>query len=69
MATAQTATHPLPAGQRLVVTIGVMLAVLLQVLDTTIANVALPQMQGSLSATQDQAGSQKCKSDQNGHQQ
>ncbi len=53
MATAQTATHPLPAGQRLIVTIGVMLAVLLQVLDTTIANVALPHMQASLSATQE----------------
>ena len=53
MATAQTATHPLPAGQRLIVTVGVMLAVLLQVLDTTIANVALPHMQASLSATQE----------------
>jgi len=39
--------------ERVVVTIGVMLAVLLQVLDTTIANVALPHMQASLSATQD----------------
>ena len=29
------------------------MAVLLQVLDTTIANVALPHMQASLSATQD----------------
>src|SRR5438067_2095196 len=47
------ATHPLPTGQRLIVTIGVMMAVLLQVLDTTIANVALPHMQASLSATQD----------------
>jgi DHA2 family multidrug resistance protein len=47
------ATHPLPSGQRTVVTIAVMLAVLLQVLDTTIANVALPHMQASLSATQD----------------
>jgi DHA2 family multidrug resistance protein len=47
------ATHPLPAGRRLIVTIGVMMAVLLQVLDTTIANVALPHMQASLSATQD----------------
>ena len=46
-------THPLPSGQRVVVTIAVMLAVLLQVLDTTIANVALPHMQASLSATQD----------------
>ena len=46
-------THVLPAGQRAIVTIGVMMAVLLQVLDTTIANVALPHMQASLSATQD----------------
>src|SRR6476659_5711638 len=48
------ATHPLPTGQRLIVTIGVMMAVLLQVLDTTIANVALPHMAADLSATQDQ---------------
>ena len=32
----------------------IMLATLMQVIDTTIANVALPDMQGSLSATQDQ---------------
>ncbi len=51
MATALTATHPLPKGQRVIVTIGVMMAVLLQVLDTTIANVALPHMQASLGAT------------------
>jgi len=50
---AETATHPLPIGERLIVTVGVMMAVLLQVLDTTIANVALPHMQASLSATQD----------------
>ncbi len=53
MATAQTATHPLPFGQRMIVTVGVMTAVLLQVLDTTIANVALPHMQASLGATQE----------------
>jgi len=47
------AAHPLPPGERIIVTIGVMMAVLLQVLDTTIANVALPHMQASLSATQD----------------
>src|SRR6476619_2511826 len=47
------ASHPLPTGERLIVTVGVMMAVLLQVLDTTIANVALPHMQASLSATQD----------------
>jgi len=50
---AHLASHPLPTGQRLIVTVGVMMAVLLQVLDTTIANVALPHMQASLSATQD----------------
>jgi DHA2 family multidrug resistance protein len=50
---AHLACHPLPAGQRAIVTIAVMMAVLLQVLDTTIANVALPHMQASLSATQD----------------
>ena len=32
----------------------VMLAAVIQILDTTIANVALPHMQGTLSATQDQ---------------
>jgi len=47
------AAHPLPTGERIIVTIGVMMAVLLQVLDTTIANVALPHMQASLSASQD----------------
>ena len=50
---AEAATHELPPGQRLIVTVGIMAAVLLQVLDTTIANVALPHMQASLNATQD----------------
>ena len=50
---AHEAAHPLPSGERIIVTIGVMMAVLLQVLDTTIANVALPHMQASLSATQE----------------
>ena len=50
---AHIATHPLPQGQRAVVTIAVMMAVLLQVLDTTIANVALPHMQASLGATRE----------------
>jgi len=36
------------------ITVMVMLATVMQVLDTTIANVALPHMRGSLSATQDQ---------------
>ena len=37
-----------------IITATVMLATLMQALDTTIANVALPHMQGSLSATSDQ---------------
>ena len=43
------------AGQhREIITVCVMLATIMQALDTTIANVALPYMQGNLSATQDQ---------------
>jgi DHA2 family multidrug resistance protein len=45
--------HKLDPTDRLLVTIAVMLAVLIQVLDTTIANVALPHMQASLGATQE----------------
>lgn len=40
--------------QRLLITLSVMLATIMQALDTTIANVALPHMQGTLGATQDQ---------------
>src|ERR1039457_3827781 len=36
------------------ITISVMVASIMQSLDTTIANVTLPRMQGSLSSTQDQ---------------
>jgi DHA2 family multidrug resistance protein len=44
-----------PAGSnRAAITFFVILATLLQTLDTTIANVALPYMQGSVSASQDQ---------------
>ena len=46
-------THREVANRGLLV-VSVMLATLMQALDTTIANVALPNMQGSLSATQDQ---------------
>ena len=42
------------AAHRGLVTVCVMLATIMQALDTSIANVALPHMQGSLSATQDQ---------------
>jgi DHA2 family multidrug resistance protein len=41
---------------RAAITVCVILATLMQALDTTIANVALPYMQGSVSATQDQIG-------------
>ncbi len=41
-------------GNRALLVVSIMLATLMQVIDTTIANVALPDMQGSLSATQDQ---------------
>ncbi|WP_136418963.1 DHA2 family efflux MFS transporter permease subunit [Herbaspirillum sp. ST 5-3] len=49
----------MPAGRpdtahRGLITLSVMLATIMQALDTTIANVALPHMQGSMSATQDQ---------------
>lgn len=43
-----------PALNRRMITATVMLASILQTLDNTIANVALPHMQGSLSATQEQ---------------
>ena len=48
-----TVEQQLDPGRRLAVTVAVMLAVLIQVLDTTIANVALPHMQASLGATQE----------------
>src|ERR1700746_1115804 len=44
----------LPKHTRMAITICVILATLMQALDTTIANVALPYMQGSVSASQDQ---------------
>ena len=39
---------------RPMLTIAIMLATVIQTLDSTIANVALPHMQGSLSASQDE---------------
>ncbi|WP_410209953.1 DHA2 family efflux MFS transporter permease subunit [Aquirhabdus sp.] len=45
---------PALSKNRVIITIAVMLATIMQALDTTIANVALPRMQGTLSATQDQ---------------
>ena len=43
-----------PVRNRTLITICAMVATLMQALDSTIANVALPYMQGSLSATSDQ---------------
>src|ERR1051325_791564 len=43
-----------PTARRALLTICTMTATIMQALDTTIANVALPYMQGSLSASQDQ---------------
>jgi DHA2 family multidrug resistance protein len=48
------AADVLDGRTRLAVTVCVILATLMQALDTTIANVALPYMQGSVSASQDQ---------------
>src|SRR5580658_7945264 len=48
------AASPADGGNRAAITVCVILATLMQALDTTIANVALPYMQGSVSATQDQ---------------
>jgi len=51
---AATAAATAQQGNRALLVVSIMLATLMQVIDTTIANVALPDMQGSLSATQDQ---------------
>ena len=45
----------LAPSTRAMVSVCVMMATIMQAIDTTIANVALPYMQGSLSTTQDQA--------------
>src|SRR5450432_3314583 len=45
---------PAMRQHRVLITISVMLASIMQALDATIANVALPRIQGSLSSTQDQ---------------
>jgi len=47
-----TPQHSFP--HRGMITVSIMLATIMQALDTTIANVALPHMQGSLEASQDQ---------------
>jgi MFS transporter, DHA2 family, multidrug resistance protein len=47
-------SRPADGVNRTAITVCVILATLMQALDTTIANVALPYMQGSVSASQDQ---------------
>ncbi|MEO8859550.1 MAG: DHA2 family efflux MFS transporter permease subunit [Burkholderiaceae bacterium] len=59
MASSSSAAPALPApvadqNRRMLITLAVMLATIMQAIDTTIANVALPHMQGSLGATLDQ---------------
>ena len=54
MAIASTPAATGPWSNRTMVTVCAMVATLMQALDNTIANVALPYMQGSLSATADQ---------------
>jgi DHA2 family multidrug resistance protein len=46
--------HAALAVNRAAITISIMLATIMQTIDTTIANVALSHIQGSLSAAQDQ---------------
>jgi DHA2 family multidrug resistance protein len=54
VSTAAAAPIAVPGLRRNMVTICAMTATIMQALDTTIANVALPYMQGTLSASQDQ---------------
>ncbi len=54
MPTSAAAPVAVPGLRRNMVTICAMTATIMQALDTTIANVALPYMQGTLSASQDQ---------------
>jgi DHA2 family multidrug resistance protein len=56
MSDAQADTVRAAAPNRRIITASVMAATIMQSLDSTIANVALPRMQGEVSATQDQMG-------------
>src|SRR5215467_5804236 len=53
-ATAASPYLPESPAHRRMITVSIMLATIIQAIDGTIANVALPHMQGSLSASQDQ---------------
>jgi len=54
LSSAAAQTAEIDAPRRTLITVSVMLASIMSSLDTTIANVALPRIQGSVSATQDQ---------------
>lgn len=54
MTDAGTSAETLSSRQRAMITLSVMLATIMQAIDTTIANVALPHMQGSMGVFQDQ---------------
>src|SRR6202049_4983617 len=54
MPTAAASPIAVPGLRRNMVTICAMTATIMQALDTTIANVALPYMQGTMSASQDE---------------
>ena len=54
MSGAAAQTAEIDGPRRTLITVSVMLASIMSALDTTIANVALPRIQGSVSATQDQ---------------
>jgi DHA2 family multidrug resistance protein len=54
LSSAAAQTVDIDAPRRTLITVSVMLASFMSALDTTIANVALPRIQGSISATQDQ---------------
>src|SRR5476651_2160118 len=49
-----TVVPPAMAPNKLMITVILMMCTIMQALDTTIVNVALPHMEGSLGATQDQ---------------
>lgn len=53
---AQSATGPFTRGQRILITVPVLIASILHSLAMTTAYIALPNMKGNLSATPDQAG-------------
>jgi len=54
LSSAAAQTGDIDGRRRTLITVSVMLASIMSSLDTTIANVALPRIQGSVSATQDQ---------------